>query len=250
MFKIPSKHVYVWDEVRGGEIPPTEVGGIGAALPQPNENLAGGAQRAMTGSAGAGGERTKIFMVVDIGGDPALNRVRKQKIYHAASPGQAAIKAFYSWWRTMRNSGSGSGSGMKVCSDGGDGPCYVNKSNYDHLMTHLSTMEERAEDKALFAKRRDDYLDAWQRINQSALDEELLVRLAVLGSKNNNKPRNYVVKYEPNLNPNWMEFWGPSKGASDSFNPIVVNAKARLVKPTDSIRGGIHYLEHDLQQMN
>jgi hypothetical protein len=47
-----------------------------------------------------------------------------------------------------------------------------------------------------------------------------------------------------------MEFWGPNKGLSDHFSPIVVNAKPRLAKRDDVLPTGIHYLERDLQLMN
>jgi hypothetical protein len=47
-----------------------------------------------------------------------------------------------------------------------------------------------------------------------------------------------------------MEFWGPNKGLSDSFVPIVVNAKAKHVQRDDVLPTNIHYLEHDVHEMN
>ena len=226
-FTIPRNKVHEYVEQKltgGGEVAPPIA-------------VVGGAQRSSMG----GGD--KIFMVVNIGGDPALTGGRKPKTFHAASPGYAATKAFYSWWRAMRKTDESKKICTTDCGTRGQG------ADWDKLMSHLDGMEAKAEDLALFKQRRSEYTDAWRRINQAALDEALLVRLAVLGSKSNYAPRNYIVKYEPNTNPNWMEFWGPNKGSSSNFKPIVVNARARLARASDPLPQGVAFLERDLQDM-
>lgn len=226
-FMIPSNRVHEWRGLSGGSVQITQ-----------QENLVGGALKASL----SGGE--KMFMVVDIGGDPALTSHKKQKTFTASSPAYAATKAFYSWWRCMRKSDES----MRISDE--SFPIYNCGDEYTKLLTHLNEMQQKTDNIELFNKRKGEYLYLWQRINTKALQESLLVRLAVLGSKGNYTPRNYIVKYERNTNPNWMEFWGPNKGLSDHFSPIVVNAKPRLAKRDDVLPSGIHYLERDLQLMN
>jgi hypothetical protein len=231
-FMIPSNRVHQYEK--------NEILSGGGDIPTQSQNLVGGALKITSIS---GGE--KIFMVVNIGGDPALTSHRKQKTFTASSPACAATKAFYSWWRSMRKSDES----MRISDDSADISPYQ-ETEYTKLLNHLQQMESKTDNIDLFKKRKGEFLHTWQRINQKALEESLLVRLAVLGSKGNYAPRNYIVKYERNTNPNWMEFWGPSKGISDTFSPIVVNAKPRLAKRDDVLPPNIHYLERDLQLMN
>jgi hypothetical protein len=156
---------------------------------------------------------SKLYVVVTAAGVPVLTgSPPRQKTYEACTPSQAAIKAFYAWWRHTeqgRVAGSDPNANTPVPSE---------------LLVRLQELPVSQED-------RDSFLSEWQTVSDAQLSKTLLVRLAQAGGST--AVRNYLVSYERNTKPNKLEV---ERG-------IVVNARAQLVSSTDLRRDGVWDLE-------
>lgn len=222
--------------MRGGETLPDDM------KPLPMAALAGGAT-----STNLSASREHIYLVVNSMGEPSLTAGGKQKTYAASSPSAAATKGFYGWWRSVQKP-----KGVKIVSDtrkpirGGDA--------WDQLQDHLNGMEAKlgAGAKERFKKQRRVYEENFARIDPDVVGRRLLVRVTALGGGSSSTPRNYMVQYERNTNPNLMEVQGPSGGSSDKvYQPIVVNAHAKYIPRDAPIAGGdsLFFLERELGSM-
>lgn len=222
--------------MKGGESVPEE------AKPLSMAALAGGASRTTLS------HRDRIYLVVNSLGEPSLTKHGKQKTYEASSPSAAATKSFYAWWRTMQKP-----KGVKLVSE--SRPPVRGGDAWDRLQDHLDGMAQRLQGGALerFEHQRAVFENQFARIDPAVLDQRLLVRVSALGGGSSGTPRNYIVQYERNTNPNMLEVVGPSGGSAEKvYQPIVVNAHARYVpKDAPLVAGaGLYFLERELAFMS
>lgn len=201
VFTIPTARVFTFQD----EIP---LAGGTTAMPS-RPRLAGGTS-ALVPVGGlncldTSNSSSRLYVVVNSAGVPVLSGVPpRQKTYEACTPSQAALKAFYAWWRRT-DQGRVAGSDM------------------DAHTPVPQELTDRLRDLPVSDDAKEAFLDEWKTVSESQLAKTLLVRLAEAGGKG--AVRNYLVMYERNTKPNKLEV----------ERKIVVNAKARLLQ-SDSLR--------------
>jgi hypothetical protein len=208
-FTVPSSRVYTFANER-----PL----AGGSMAMPSRPRVSGNDTALVPVGGlncldTSNSSSKLYVVVTSAGVPVLTgSPPRQKTYEACTPSQAAIKAFYAWWRHTEQ-------GRVANSDASaDTPVPL------ELSARLEELDVSQND-------REAFLADWKTVSDRQLAKTLLVRLAAAGGST--AVRNYLVSYERNIKPNKLEV---SRG-------IVVNARARLIAPSDLRREGVWDLE-------
>ena len=208
-FSVPSSRVYTFQDdtpLAGGTtaIPsrPRLSGGDGALVP------VGGLNCLDTSNSSS-----RLYVIVNSAGVPVLTgSPPRQKTYEACTPSQAAIKAFYAWWRHT-DQGRVAGSDPSA-----------NTPLPAELLTRLDELPVTQTSK-------DSFVATWKTVSDEQLSKVLLVRLAAAGGTS--AVRNYLVMYERNKKPNKLEV---ERG-------IVVNARASLLLSTSLRPEGVWDLE-------
>lgn len=208
-FSVPSSRVFTFSNER------TLAGGSSVLPSRPR--LSGG-DTALVPVGGlncldTSNSSSKLYVVVTSAGVPVLSgSPARQKTYEACTPSQAAIKAFYAWWRHT-NQGRVAGSDMAA-----DTPV-------------PPELLQRLQELPVMDRDRQAFLAEWKTVSDDQLSKTLLVRLAAAGGST--AVRNYLVSYERNTKPNKLEV----------ERRIVVNAKARLLASSDPRPDGVWDLE-------
>lgn len=208
-FTVPSSRVYTFAHER-------PLAGGSTALP--SRPRVSGSDEALVPVGGlncldTSNSSSKLYVVVNSAGVPVLTGTPpRQKTYEACTPSQAAIKAFYAWWRHTQQG--------RVAGSDPD----ANPNISPELLARLQELPVSDAD-------REAYLEDWKSVRETQLAKTLLVRLAAAGGST--AVRNYLVSYERNIKPNKLEV---ERG-------IVVNARARLISASELRREGVWDLE-------
>lgn len=183
-FTIPTQRIYLFDEENvkftGGStsIPsrPRIAGGETCFQP-----IVGGVTCLDNTSSS-----TKLFVIVDSLGKPlTVGNPPKQKTYEACSQAQAAVKAFYAWWRSTKQ-GILAGDGKNMNSN--ELPMELNQ--------RLNEMDVTPQEKM-------NFINSWLSVNPEQLQKRILVRVSHAGGTGSVK--SYNVGYEMNEKPNRLE---------------------------------------------
>jgi hypothetical protein len=208
-FTVPSSRVFTFKDdipLAGGSTAmpsrPRLSGGDGALVP------VGGLNCLDTSNSSS-----RLYVIVNSAGVPVLSGTPpRQKTYEACTPSQAAIKAFYAWWR---HTGQGRVAGSEPLG----------------TTTLPAELLTRLEEIPLTQSTKDAFVAEWKTVSDAQLSKTLLVRLAAAGGTS--AVRNYLVMYERNTKPNKLEV---ERG-------IVVNARAVLLPSTSLRPEGVWDLE-------
>lgn len=204
-FTIPSSRLYLFDERN------TNFTGGSTSIPS-RPRIAGGEisfQPIVGGvkSLDITTASSKLYVIVDSLGKPLTSgNPPKQKTYEANSQAQAAVKAYYAWWRSTKQ---GKLAGGNDDEDQNELPMEMKK--------HLDDMDD------LTREEKNNFIKSWTSVDPEQLNKRVLIRVAHAGGMGS--VRSYDVGYEMNENPNKLEV----------KKRIVVTAKA-IPLPLNSAR--------------
>jgi hypothetical protein len=218
-FTIPTQRIYLFDEdnvkFTGGSVSipsrPRIAGGEVCFQP-----IVGGVTCLDTSSS-----TSKLFVIVDSLGKPlTYGNPPKQKTYEACSQGQAAVKAFYAWWRSTKQ-------GILA----GDGTTMNSMELPMELNQRLNDMEDVTKEEKI------NFIKSWLSVNPEQLEKRILIRVSHAGGTGSVK--SYNVGYEMNEKPNKLEV----------KKRIVVTAKAIPLRVDSERPANIVDLESVLNQI-